>query len=174
VRRLIEIFRRSFQRFLVLEGFDRSMALAGQAFAALLPLLIVVSAVSPTSGEDAASAIIDRLELKGSSAAVVRQAVAQPDAVRNGFSLLGILILTISALAFTRALQRLFVKAWELDKLGGVRGNVWGLYWPLAFCCFWLLQPLVVGVFDGATASGSRWPARARSGCSRPGCCWGG
>ena len=33
------------------------MALAGQAFAALMPLLIVIGAVSPASGKDAASTL---------------------------------------------------------------------------------------------------------------------
>ena len=86
MKRVVDVLRRTVERFLELEGFDRAMALAGQAFAALLPLLIVISAVSPTSGEDAASAIIDRLELSGQSAAVVQQAVAEPAEIENGRS----------------------------------------------------------------------------------------
>jgi len=48
----VEFVRRCLGRFVELEGFDRAMALAGQAFAALLPLLIVIGSVSPQDGDD--------------------------------------------------------------------------------------------------------------------------
>jgi membrane protein len=149
---VIDVFRRSVHRFFLLEGFDRAMALAGQAFAALLPLLIVMGAVSPTSGEDAASAIIDRLELTGNAATAVNDAVAQPAAIQDGITGVSSAILVISALAFTRALQRLYTRAWALEKMG-VRGNLSGLTWLLAFSLFWSLQPAIIGVFDGAAAT---------------------
>jgi membrane protein len=153
VKRIVDVFRRSIRRFFELEGFDRAMALAGQGFAALLPLLIVIGAISPASGEDAASTIIDRLELSGSSADAVRQAVAQPAAVEDGVSVLSFFILVVSALAFTRALQRLYVRAWRLDKIG-VRGNAWGLEWLAVLAVYLSLQPAIVGLFDGALATG--------------------
>ena len=143
----IDFVRRSVERFIALEGFDRAMALAGQAFAAFLPLLIVISAVSPAAGKDAASSLIDRLQLNGEAADAVRAAVAQPAAIEDGVSVLGVVILVFSALAFTRALQRLYVRAWGLDKIG-VRGNVWGLLWLLAFAAYWSIQPAILAVFS--------------------------
>lgn len=152
MRYAVEVAGRSAQRFFVLEGFDRAMALAGQGFAALLPLLIVIGAISPASGEDAADEIIKRLELTGDAAQVVRDAVAQPAAIQDGISGLSILILVLSALAFTRALQRLYVRAWGLEKLG-VRANVWGLLWLAVFSAYWSLQPAIVSLLDGVAAS---------------------
>ncbi len=128
------------------------MALAGQTFAALLPLLIVVSTVSPATGKDAANTIIDRLELSGDSADVVREAVARPPDAQDSIGVLSVVLLVISALSFTRALQRLYVRAWGLNKVG-LRGNGWGLLWLFAFCCFWAVQPAIVGIFDGAVAT---------------------
>ena len=63
--------------FLALQGIDRAMALSAQAFTALIPLLLVVSALSPSDSRDLVSdAIIDKFELAGSAArgrrAVVR------------------------------------------------------------------------------------------------------
>jgi membrane protein len=150
--RTVDVLRRSVQRFFELEGFDRAMALAGQAFAALLPLLIVIAAVSPAGGADAASELIDRLDLSGDSAAVVREAVAQPAEVQDGISVLGFVILVISALAFTRALQRLYVRAWQLEKFG-MRGNAWGLEWLGVVAVYLSLQPAIVGLFDGVLAT---------------------
>lgn len=149
---VIDVLRRALHRFFELEGFDRAMALAGQAFAALLPLLIVLGAVSPTSGEDAADAFIDRLDLSGASAAVVQEAVADPAEVQSGVSVLGFAILVIAALAFTRALQRLYVRAWRLEKLG-LRGNTWGLEWLALLAVYLSLQPAIVELFDGALAT---------------------
>jgi hypothetical protein len=62
IRHMLNIGWRSLARFVELEGFDRSMALAGQAFAALLPLLNV----------------IDRFDLSGSAADTLRMSLAQP------------------------------------------------------------------------------------------------
>lgn len=148
---VITTFRRSLERFVELQGMDRSMALAGQAFAALMPLLIVVGAASPAAGDDLADSLIDRLELTGEAADTMHAAVAAPAEVYDSVSLTGVLLLVISALSFTRALQRLYVLAWRLPPLG-MKGNKWGLAWLGAFSVFWCVQPGVVEIFDGAVA----------------------
>jgi membrane protein len=145
---LVDIALRTLASFVRLEGFDRAMALAGQAFAALLPLLIVVAALSPGGSKDLADSLIDRFNLSGSSAEVLHDAVAQPAAVQDGVSALSAFLLIISALSFTRAMQRLYVRAWELPSLG-LAGNGWGLAWLMAFSVYSTLQPLVVGLFTG-------------------------
>jgi membrane protein len=143
---LLDLGLRSFARFVELEGFDRAMALAGQAFAALLPLLIVIGSVSPTSGDDLADALTSRFKLDQGAAKTLGDLVAQPP--DPGIGVLGAVLLVISALSFTRALQRLYVRAWRLGSLG-LRGNVWGLEWLAAFGLYWALQPTIVHLFDG-------------------------
>jgi membrane protein len=144
--------RRALARFVELEGFDRAMALAGQAFAALLPLLLVVSAVSPTDGRDAASSLSRRFDLEGSAAAALQASVKQPAEVQSSITIIGVLVLVISALSFTRAMQRLYVRAWRLPRLG-VFGNGWGLLWLACFCVYVSLQPVISGLFSGALAT---------------------
>jgi membrane protein len=146
---LFDIGRRSLARFVELEGFDRAMALAGQSFAALLPLLIVIGSVSPTDDDNLADTLIDRFDLSGSAAEALRAAVAQPP--HSGLSAVGAVLLVISALSFTRAMQRLYVRAWRLDKMG-LKANGWGLGWLALFVAFWSLQPAIVGLFDGLVA----------------------
>jgi membrane protein len=149
MRVLLDIGHRSFARFVELEGFDRAMALAGQAFAALLPLLIVIGSISPADDDSIADTMIERFDLSGSSADALRAAVSQPP--HSGIGVLGAVLLVISALSFTRAMQRLYVRAWRLDKIG-LRGNAWGLGWLGVFVAFWLLQPVIVGLFSGLFA----------------------
>lgn len=149
MRVVLDIGRRSLARFVELEGFDRAMALAGQAFAALLPLLIVIGSVSPADDDSLADTLIDRFDLSGSAADTLRDAVSQPP--HSGLSVLGALLLVISALSFTRAMQRLYIRAWRLDKLG-LRANYWGLIWLGLFIAFWSIQPAIVGLFSGLVA----------------------
>jgi membrane protein len=151
MRILVDIGRRSLARFVELEGFDRSMALAGQAFAALLPLMIVFGTVAQGSSEEVADDLIKRFKVSGSAADSLRAAVAQPP--DSGVSVIGVLLLIISALSFTRAMQRLYVRAWRLEP-AGLRGNLWGLLWLAVFIAFWSLQPAIVGLFDGAVGFG--------------------
>jgi membrane protein len=58
-------------------------------------------------------------------------------------SALGTAILVISALSFTRALQRLYERAWRLPSLG-LRGNVAGFEWLLVFSAYLALHPILV------------------------------
>jgi membrane protein len=149
MRLLLDIGRRSLARFVELEGFDRSMALAGQAFAALLPFLIVFGTVSQGNTSELADDVIERFDISGSAADSIREAVAQPP--DNSLGAIGGVLLVISALSFTRAMQRLYVRAWRLEGLG-VRGNLWGLLWLAMFMVFLSLQPAIVGLFDGVLA----------------------
>lgn len=124
------------------QGFDRAMALAGQGFAALLPLLIVIPALTPRGGRDFADRLIENFDLPADTAVSVEQAVATPVSATSSFSVFGVLILVISALSFTRALQRLFERAWRMPKLG-LLGNVYGLIWLVAFTIYLGLNPLI-------------------------------
>jgi membrane protein len=144
----LDLGRRSLERFVALEGFDRGMALAGQMFAALMPLLIVVGAITPGGGKDVADGLTKRLNLTGGAASTLHEAVAQPASIQSSVTVLGVFLLVVSALSFTRALQRLYLRAWRLPTLG-VAANGWGLLWLVAFSAYWTLQPVVLGVFGG-------------------------
>jgi membrane protein len=134
------------------EVFDRAMALAGQAFAALLPLLIVVGSVLRADGRDVANSLIQRFELSGDAAATLRAAVAPPTDVQSATTVVGAILLVVAALAFTRALQRLYVRVWGLDTLGW-RGSIWGVLWLAGFSAYWSLQPLVAELSSGPAAT---------------------
>ena len=148
---VIEIGRRSATRLFELEGVDRAMALAGQAFAALLPLLIVVGALSPDDGRDVADTLIEEFRLSGSAEDALRGALSRPAGPESSLGIVSFVVLAVSALSFTRAMQRLYVRAWRLPSMG-LRGNAWGLAWLAAFVAWGSLQPLIVDLFDGIAA----------------------
>lgn len=125
--RIAELARASLARLVELQFVERSVALGSLAFTALVPLLVIASAFLPGT-DGIADELVRRFHLRGATADVVREVFAQPDAVRQSVSWLGVLLLVVAALSFTRALQRVYERAWRLEARG-LRGTRAGLTW---------------------------------------------
>ena len=136
-------------RFIGIQGIDRSMAIGAQAYTALFPLLIVYASVLPRD-EDFADTLIERFELTGTSAAVVERAFAPSDDVQSSVTVIGIVLLIVSALSFSRGMQRLYEGAFGLPTLG-MRNTKWGLLWLLLVCLVASVRPVLIGGLDGTT-----------------------
>jgi len=116
VKRVVAPFA---ERLVELEMFDRAVALASQAFVALIPFMVVVAALTPYGQRSSfADSIVRRFELTGDTAAAVEQLFSQPAQVESTLTSFGVVLLVISALSFCRALQRTYERAWRLRKLG--------------------------------------------------------
>jgi membrane protein len=117
------------QRVVAMEGIDRAVVLGAQAFTALFPLLIVYSSAVSTRGNSGfAERLIARFEITGASADSLRHAFTPLHGGDDGVTAAGMVLVVLSALAFTRALQRLYERAWQLEPLG-LRATGWGLLW---------------------------------------------
>ncbi|MET8613526.1 YihY/virulence factor BrkB family protein [Streptomyces misionensis] len=129
-------------RFQRVAGFDRSMALASSALTALVPLAILGATLLTSIGShDVAQQLITRYGLTGEGAAAVNSLFA-PGQGQPDVSVVGVLFLAVSALSFTRALQRLFEQTWELRSLS-VRNTRGGLAWLLLGACYMVVSALV-------------------------------
>ena len=105
-----------------MQGVDRAMVIASQAFTALIPLLMLVSSLAPQSNRDLVSdAIIRRFELTGSAAEAVQQVFATSQQATTG--LLGAVLLLFSGVSLARRMQRMYAQAWRVDLRPGVRGS---------------------------------------------------
>lgn len=116
------------RRFVAISGYDRALALATQAFVALIPLLIVVATAVPALSRDAAVAVarfLGTLSLSPGAEAVARSLVERPSTAQPA-TLVGAVLLVMSVVGFTRSLQRTFHAAWELP-VPGLRGFGYGL-----------------------------------------------
>jgi membrane protein len=144
-----QFFRDWIQRFVALQGIDRAMAIAAQAYSAFLPLLIVYASLLPRSDNKTfADALIKRFELTGSAADSVQLAFAPSGAVESGVTVLGIVLLLVSTLAFTRGLQRLYEGAFDLPTLG-VRNTLRALLWLSIVTAVVTLRPVVTEPLTG-------------------------
>jgi membrane protein len=125
---------------------DRSLALGAQAFGALIPLSIVVQAAEPGDAS-LADDLIDRFALKGAAADAMHAAFSKATD-ETTITALGIVLLIVSALSFTRRLQRLYEDSWSLPSRG-IRGTGWGLAWIGCFAVYGVLHPALDGVLQG-------------------------
>jgi membrane protein len=137
------------QRFAAIEGIDRAIALASSAFTALIPLSVLVGAVLPWVGrEDTADDLVERLELSGAGAEAVRKAFEPAGGTETSIGIAGAVLLVITVLAFTRAIQRLVERTWELPPLS-VRNTRGGLLWIVGLIVFGTIGGVIATVFGG-------------------------
>jgi membrane protein len=106
-------------RLIAVNFLDRTVILAGQAFSALLPLIIVVNTVSPHPGGDTpAAALARRVGLDPKDVASLQAAAAPAPSARASIGVLGVVLAVLTATSFARALQRSFELAWRLPPAG--------------------------------------------------------
>lgn len=154
---------RCFGIFVDLHGLDRAMVIASQAFTALIPLLIIVSAALPAGSTTVVSdAVIRRFGLSGEAATAVEAVFAHPDTGTVGLA--SLLLLVFSGVSLTRRMQQMYLQAWRLPALRGVRGSLnaaMGLTVLLVeLALLYLVRTLVRGLpFDWALQLPLSWAA---------------
>jgi uncharacterized BrkB/YihY/UPF0761 family membrane protein len=120
---------RVLNRFQLIAGFDRAMALASSALTALVPLAVLAGALLPhVPAEGTAQWLIGRYGLTGGGAEAVRDALEPSTATNTDIGVIGGVLLVIAILSFARGVQRLFERTWELRPLS-VRNTVNDLVW---------------------------------------------
>jgi membrane protein len=146
---VVDLARDWIGRFIAVQGIDRAMAIGAYAYSALIPLMIVYSSLLPRdSSRSFAATLIDRFELSGATAAAVRGAFAPPGEVESSVTVLGVALLLVSAMSFTRGVQRLYELAFGLPTRG-MRNTKWGLVWLFVVCVATVVRPLLLGGLSG-------------------------
>jgi membrane protein len=145
---------RVLRRMKAVDGYDRALALSAQAFVALVPLVVLVSALLPAGVRESQRAtVVAGLGLSGDAASAVSVLVREPPGV-EAITVLGSVLLVLAALGFTRALQRTYVAAWDLPP-AGLRGLGHGLaaaaFLTAGLCALALVGP-TLAVLDGHVA----------------------
>jgi membrane protein len=109
-------------RYVKISGRDRLLALAGQTFTAIIPLMIVMAAWAPK--DDALpDYLVEKYGLTGDPADAVQLLFSRPPGESGTLTIFGAIVLFYSLVSLTRALQRLFEASWELEPTG-VRGTI--------------------------------------------------
>jgi len=110
--------------FLAIQGFDRAMVIASQAFTALIPLVILSSALLPTEDHGSiADAIVRKFALTGDSATAVQTVFAPAGEASIG--VLSLVLLLLSGISLSRRIQRMYLEAWQLPRAPSVRASLY-------------------------------------------------
>lgn len=114
---------RCFWIFLVIEGRDRVLMLAGQGFITLVPMLVVIASFTSASGAgEVGDGIINRMGLTDTAAEAVTALFQYPPGTSGGITLFSVALLLFSLNGFARSIQRTFEGAWGLPRIG-IRGT---------------------------------------------------
>jgi membrane protein len=108
-----------------IEPFDRAMTLAAQAFTSIFPLLITVAAIRNDGDGNISDDIATSLSLPDSMATALDQVLPSDTGQVAAFGIISVLIVLISATSFSRALGRMYAKAWHVPPSGWLGGWRW-------------------------------------------------
>jgi len=140
-----------------IEVVDRSMAIGAQGLLAVLPMLVVLAAFLPhdiavTLYQQVSDTVgLDRQQ----SAPLGGLMTTGEGSVNAGF--LGLLIALVSATSFSRAMQRMYARAFDLDwtsRRGKLRASTLWLFAWLAFLAFEAWFGAQTSTLPWATAAG--------------------
>ena len=110
---------------MAIEPFDRAMTLAAQAFVSIFPLLITWAAFVDDGTDSVGGQFAERLHLSESVAAVLDQSLPADTEASTTFGVISLLIVLISATSLSRALGRMYAKAWHVPPSGWGDGWRW-------------------------------------------------
>lgn len=135
---LVRFGHRWLRHALEAQIMDRSMGLAAQFFASLIPLLLVIAALAPVRTDSHFwNALARWLGLHGASQQTIQEIVGRGGELSVNTTWISGLILLISAFSFIRALQRVFEHIWTLKPLN-FKNAPRQVVWLLLFLgCLW-------------------------------------
>ncbi|MCI0686450.1 MAG: YihY/virulence factor BrkB family protein [Sporichthyaceae bacterium] len=152
---------RCIRRYLAISGTTLALVIAGHAFTAFIPLLIVVASLARSGSNTLGDLVVDRLHLSGSAADAVQMLFARPPGADGTLTVLGVIFLAGSGLSMSRALQRAYEAAWGLPR--GLRGTVNGVVALTVLLTEIVLLSLIASLLRGVPA-GSALTFASRAG----------
>ncbi|QNN52814.1 YhjD/YihY/BrkB family envelope integrity protein [Nocardioides mesophilus] len=132
-----------------IELIDRSLAIGAQALLALIPLLVLVGALLPDdAGTTLLNQVRDVMGVHNDVMQPLRDAGVSPDTqVQAGA--LSLVVAVGSATSFSRALQRMYARVWELPTFRGVRAVRGSLLWLLGWVATLQISALLLRSLTG-------------------------
>jgi membrane protein len=163
-RPVVDIGFRAVARFLHIDGAMRATVISAQAFTSLIPFLVVIASLAPGNG-DLGDQLVDRFDLKGAAARNVDTLFSSAGDGGSTITWVGIVILLLTGLSFTRAIQQTYARAYDIE-LTGPKGATRGLVW-FAFFALWMATVVAArNALDDAVGPPMGVIAGSISGCA--------
>jgi membrane protein len=150
---------------LSVEVRDRVLIIAGQAFIAVVPLMIIVATLfTPEDGLSVANTFIERFNLDDETADAMTQLFAKPPEAGGGVGIISWILVLVSISSLARTIRRTFERAWGLPVTHGAEHSVEGLLGIfvlviMGFAVGWLRETtdLWVGLVGGLGVAAVGW-----------------
>jgi len=138
-----------------IELIDRSLALGAQALLALIPMLMVLGAFMPDVWvQGVMQQIRDVIGLREDVMEPLRQAALSEQAYQPQTGIAGLVVSFLSATSFSRALQRMYTRAWDQPGERGVRALRSSLLWILGWLVMLQVTALLLRSMTGVLNTG--------------------
>lgn len=111
------LVERGYTGFVAIEPFDRAMTLAAQAFVSIVPMMIVMAALRPNQ-DGFGSFMADTLGLTEETREALAGSVSTSATLGGTVGILGLLVALIGATSYSRALERMYAKIWQVRRPG--------------------------------------------------------
>ncbi|MFJ4536834.1 ribonuclease BN [Streptomyces tibetensis] len=146
---------RMLSRLAALNIVEGSVRLAAQAFLTALPLLMTVAAFAPEGMQDLlADSLRAVLGMRGDTLDELRQVFSATGTTRNTAGAVSAVVTLVSATAFSRALQAVCERCWQLPR-APIRAAFWRwLLWLLVWLAYLLFQAPLRKGFGAGTVTG--------------------
>lgn len=137
------------------ELIDRSLALGAQMLLAIIPLLMVVGAFLPQDwGSELLAQVRDTIGVRDDVMEPLREAALNDPTTQSQVGLLSLLVALASATSFSRAMQRMYARAWDLPTFKGLRAVRGSVLWLLGWVAMLQITALLVRSMTGVPLSG--------------------
>lgn len=147
--------RRFLSELARVELIDRSLALGAQMLLAIIPLLMVVGAFLPQDwGSDLLAQVRDTIGVKDDVMEPLREAALNDPATQPEVGLLSLVVALASATSFSRAMQRMYARAWDLPTFKGLRAVRGSVVWLLGWVAMLQITALLVRSMTGVPLTG--------------------
>lgn len=137
------------------ELIDRSLALGAQMLLAIIPLLMVVGAFLPQDwGSELLAQVRDTIGVRDDVMEPLREAALNEQTTQPEVGLLSLLVALASATSFSRAMQRMYARAWDLPTFKGLRAVRGSVLWLLGWVAMLQVTALLLRSMTGVPLSG--------------------
>jgi membrane protein len=137
------------------ELIDRSLALGAQALLALIPMLMALGTFAPASwGTGLLAQVRDVIGVQDDVIEPLREAAVREGVTRTETGLAGVLVALVSASSFSRALQRMYTRTWDLPGDRGMRALRSGLFWLVGWVAVLQATAILLRSLAGSPVTG--------------------
>lgn len=154
-RSLVPGVRRALSELARVELIDRSLALGAQMLLAIIPLLMVVGAFLPSSwGADLVAQVRDTIGVRDEAMEPLREAALSEQSMQAETGVFSLVVALASATSFSRAMQRMYARVWDLPTFRGVRAIQGSVLWLLGWLALLQVTAVLVRSVTGVPLTG--------------------